>query len=61
MFGGVTSVCTALYWMGISGFVFRGYTSNADFAHVFRLSIQFQIFILTIGSLGVGALKLFTL
>jgi hypothetical protein len=60
-FGCVTSVCTALYWIGISGLVFSGYTRNADFAHVFRLSIQFQIFILTIGSLGTGALKLFTI
>jgi hypothetical protein len=51
-FGCVTSVGAALYWVVISGLVFRGYTRNADFAHVFRLSIQFQVFILTIGSLG---------
>jgi hypothetical protein len=59
MFGCVTSVCTALYWIGISGLVFSGYTRNADFAHVFRLSIRFQIFIPTIGSLGTYASKLF--
>jgi hypothetical protein len=60
--GCVTSVCAALYWIGISGLIFSGYTRNADFAHVFRLSIQFQIFILTIGSLGtLIASKLFAL
>jgi hypothetical protein len=62
LFGCVTSACAALYWIVISGLVFSFYTRNADFMHIFRLSIQFQIFILMIGSLGnVAASKLFSM
>lgn len=42
------------YWILISCILFSGYNRRADFVHIFRSSILFNLFIVAIGSLGLA-------
>jgi hypothetical protein len=57
-----TAAVIVLYWTLISCLLFSGYNRKADFSHVFRASLLFNVFIYTVGRLeSAVALRFFPL
>jgi hypothetical protein len=48
----VIPALVVLYWILISCLLFSGYNRKADFIHVFRASLLFNLFVVAVGHLG---------
>jgi hypothetical protein len=52
--GARSALSIVMYWTIINCIVFSGYSRRADFAHIFRASFLFSIFIYTVGAVAAG-------